>query len=196
MREHTAVKVARCVLGRGGDGNISFLFDNMNSKSIVPHLSLVLLNLNVKSTKTVKTVVAPLQQMYSNESPKNAKKVKIHPVVKKATKVTHWNSPKDPDFIEVHRVSICEGCGASLDGVEPTAVERRQVSDIPPPKIQVTEHVGESVICPHCGRYHAAPFPAHVKSLLQYGPHIRALKRSKCSFSKNMCFMRMKPGCK
>ncbi len=51
----------------------------MNSKSIVPHL-------NVKSTKTVKTVVGLLQQMDSNESPKNAKKVRIPLVAKKATK--------------------------------------------------------------------------------------------------------------
>jgi len=34
MREHTATKVARCVLGRGGDGNISFLFDNQAERDV------------------------------------------------------------------------------------------------------------------------------------------------------------------
>ncbi len=89
---------------------------------------------------------------------------------------------QNPDFIEVHRPSICEGCGMSLDGVKPIAVEKRQVSDVPPPVIYVTEHVGESVICPHCGQYHAAPFPTHVTRPLQYGPFIRALMVYLCMY--------------
>ena len=88
----------------------------------------------------------------------------------------------NPDFVEVHKASICEGCGASLAGVKPISVEKRQVSDVPPPVIYVTEHVGESVICPHCGQYHTAPFPPHVNGPLQYGPYIRALMVYLCIY--------------
>ena len=35
MREHTAVKVARCVPGRGGRGNPPFLFDERESEDEV-----------------------------------------------------------------------------------------------------------------------------------------------------------------
>ena len=114
--------------------------------------------------------------------PKKRKKGKNPPGGQKGHKGNTMEFTKEPDFIEEHRASICEGCGASLDGVEPITVEKRQVNDIPPPEIYVTEHVGESVICPHCGQYHAAPFPAHVKSPLQYGPYIRALMVYLCIY--------------
>jgi transposase len=88
----------------------------------------------------------------------------------------------NPDVVETHRASVCEGCGASLAGVPPTTVERRQVSDIPPPRIYVTEHRGEAVICPRCGQKHAAPFPDDVSSPLQYGPYIRSLMVYLCIY--------------
>jgi transposase len=45
-----------------------------------------------------------------------------------------------PDLIEVHQGTTCEGCGESLENHEPITTEQRQVHDIPPMKLVVTEH--------------------------------------------------------
>jgi hypothetical protein len=50
-----------------------------------------------------------------------------------------------PDRIVPHRVERCAGCGRSLAGQAPNRVERRQVHDLPEPKLEVTEHQGEVV---------------------------------------------------
>lgn len=74
-----------------------------------------------------------------------------------------------PDQIQVHTVSVCKDCGASLEQVEPSKVERRQVHDIPPLKVLVTEHQAEQKTCPRCGRQNHALFPPEVKYPVQYG---------------------------
>jgi len=55
------------------------------------------------------------------------------------------------DVVVVHTASTCSRCGISLDHVEPSAVEQRQVFDILPPQLIVTEHRAEHKQCPHCG---------------------------------------------
>lgn len=48
-----------------------------------------------------------------------------------------------PDRIVPHRVERCSGCGRSLAGQPPDRIERRQVHDLPEPKLKVTEHQAE-----------------------------------------------------
>ncbi|TRY24206.1 IS66 family transposase, partial [Geobacillus sp. LEMMJ02] len=50
----------------------------------------------------------------------------------------------------VHRVHTCQGCGASLREVTPFKVDIRQVFDVPPVAIEVTQHEREVKSCPHC----------------------------------------------
>jgi len=47
---------------------------------------------------------------------------------------------EEPDHIELHEVEQCDLCGATLTDVEVEDHKRRQVFDIPPVKIEVTEH--------------------------------------------------------
>ena len=49
-------------------------------------------------------------------------------------------SVEEPDHIEVHVADRCTVCGATLEDVEVDDCQKRQVFDIPPVKIEVTEH--------------------------------------------------------
>lgn len=81
----------------------------------------------------------------------------------------------NPDVIVTHTPSSCIGCGLDLKNVIGTTAEQRQVFDIPPPKINVTEHRVEEKQCPCCGEQTRASFPEDVKGPVQYGNRIRAL---------------------
>lgn len=80
----------------------------------------------------------------------------------------------DPDHTILHQVHVCSTCGTSLENVPPTDWERRQVFDLPPQKIEVTEHQAEMKICPGCGRLNEATFPEDVRQPTQYGSRLKA----------------------
>ena len=46
----------------------------------------------------------------------------------------------NPDHTIIHRVSRCNKCGRSLEETQSTGYERRQVFDLPPIKVEITEH--------------------------------------------------------
>jgi len=79
-----------------------------------------------------------------------------------------------PDRIVPHRVDRCSGCGRSLAGQEPDRVERRQIHDLPEPKLEITEHQGEVKICP-CGCVNRAAFPPEAAAPVQYGPRVKSV---------------------
>ena len=80
---------------------------------------------------------------------------------------------KNPEHIVRHRVNKCEKCGRSLKKKKATDIERRQVFDIPPVKIEVTEHQAEVKEC-WCGHLNKATFPEGITAPAQYGPDIIA----------------------
>jgi len=79
----------------------------------------------------------------------------------------------DPDRVITHDVTECARCGRSLDRVAP-AYEARQVFDLPPIAIEVTEHRSEKKTCPSCGFENKAAFPEGVEGSAQYGPRVTA----------------------
>ena len=79
-----------------------------------------------------------------------------------------------PDNIIRHHIPCCPCClkvFSPSDVVE--VLQKRQVFDIPEPRLEVTEHQLCSVIC--CGRQHVGCFPPEVGQPVQYGSRIKAL---------------------
>jgi transposase len=81
---------------------------------------------------------------------------------------------ENPDNVVVHPVTDCEGCGASLVSTELDGVEKRQVFDLPPLKLIVTEHQAEQKSC-SCGCVTTGIFPPEATAPVQYGPWVQAL---------------------
>jgi transposase len=80
----------------------------------------------------------------------------------------------DPDVIVRHVPPVCGGCGDDLStGVE-VAVTRRQVFDVPDPKLVVTEHQMITVAC-GCGHRTTAAAPAAATAPVAYGPRVAAI---------------------
>jgi transposase len=80
----------------------------------------------------------------------------------------------DPDRVLVHRPDVCEGCGVGLRRAPVTSVEVRQVFDLPPVKVSVTEHRVQHRRC-RCGTVTMAGVPAGVTAPVQYGPKVKAV---------------------
>jgi transposase len=81
----------------------------------------------------------------------------------------------NPEHIIHHAVSHCGGCGCSLETTPVNDYERRQVFDLPPLKIETTEHRAEKKCCPHCGFLNKAVFPENIEQPVQYGPNLKAI---------------------
>ena len=82
---------------------------------------------------------------------------------------------QNPDLVVTHTPTNCNDCGSNLEGVNGSCVEKRQVFDIPQPKIEVTEHRTEEKKCPCCGQINRAAFPDTIKGTVQYGERVQAL---------------------
>jgi transposase len=81
---------------------------------------------------------------------------------------------KTPDIIKTHVLTTCPDCLHSLLPSTLLGIVKRQVFDIPPPRIEVTEHQAEVKYCTCCNKTVTAAFPAGVRAPVQYGEVIRS----------------------
>ncbi len=81
-----------------------------------------------------------------------------------------------PDTIVEHLPATCDHCQHDLTTFAPlSGFEPRQVFDLPPQRLQVTEHRAYTRQCPHCQQVTSGVFPEQVSNWVQYGPGLRAL---------------------
>ena len=79
-----------------------------------------------------------------------------------------------PDREIRHEPGCCGNCGAGLAGRPVTAVDRRQVFDLPPVRAEVTEHQLIEREC-GCGHRTRGAAPAGAQAPVQYGPRTAAV---------------------
>ena len=91
----------------------------------------------------------------------------------------HLAQVKEPDEVAWHVPDRCGGCGGELTDASVVDVEARQVFDLPPLGLRVTEHRAERRRCA-CGMTTAGRFPEHARAAACYGPGVRALVAYLC----------------
>ncbi len=79
-----------------------------------------------------------------------------------------------PDEVVRHEPAACGGCGRDLAEAAEAGMEARQVVDLPPVTIRVTEHQLIKRRC-RCGRITAGQAPWAVEGPVQYGPRVTAI---------------------
>jgi transposase len=78
-----------------------------------------------------------------------------------------------PDHVIIQKLDRCSGCGCDLSENPVDAKDTRQIFDIPPLKLEVTEYQSEIKTCPHCGLTNKASFPDGVEQPTQYGSNVK-----------------------
>jgi len=80
----------------------------------------------------------------------------------------------EPDHVEPHLALNCPHCQTDLREIGAVGHEKRQVFDVPPIRLEVTEHQAEIKQCPGCGQPVKGEFPTGVTQPTQYGPRLKA----------------------
>lgn len=114
---------------------------------------------------------APVQRTKSLRTPSGKK-----PGAQPGHPGTTLKASATPDQIIHHSAAACHDCGHSLRETAGTeTADRRQVFDLPPMKLAVTEHRLRSKCCPRCGAVTEGVFPVSVTPGVQYGPRLKSL---------------------
>jgi transposase len=79
-----------------------------------------------------------------------------------------------PDIVKRHTATCCAHCRAKLTATMTSGIEKRQVFDLPEPRLEVTEHQAQIYTCEQCHGTTKAAFPEDVTSPVQYGSRVKA----------------------
>jgi transposase len=85
-------------------------------------------------------------------------------------------SVEKADSLVLHHPTTCRHCAMAFPADTSSDVYlRRQVFDVPKPRIIVTEHRAFTRVCTCCGHSTTASFPGGVEQPTQYGPNLLGL---------------------
>ena len=87
----------------------------------------------------------------------------------------HLALSERPDQVHELPPEQCTACGNSLADAQSVGEERRQVFELPPLALEVTEYRAQTKRCPQCSQNSSGQFPAQVSDTVQYGPKVAAL---------------------
>jgi hypothetical protein len=99
--------------------------------------------------------------------PADRKRKKLGPPFGHARKIRAWVA--QPDRIIEAPVAWCGHCQADLRGVEPRAVVRHQLTELPPITPVVIETRQSEVVCPDCQRVTRGELPAGLEGGGSFG---------------------------
>lgn len=116
----------------------------------------------------------PSSDVFVKQTKTQRKKSKKKSGGQKGHEGTTLNMVEYPDFVEIHEVEKCLYCETNLSNSELVGVEKRQVFDLPPICLEVTEHQAEIKICCTCGKMNKGVFPDSVSGPVQYGNRVKA----------------------
>ncbi len=107
------------------------------------------------------------------KKPAFSKKVKGTKGGQKGHKGNNLKQVSIPDKIIKCVPDHCN-CGHVFDQDELSISEKRQVFDLPQPKLEVTEYQIHKAICPICGLNNKATAPENIKAPTQYGNGVKS----------------------
>ena len=81
---------------------------------------------------------------------------------------------ENPDHIIAHKPHECAHCrGIFLEESMACLLGKRQIFDVPEPRIEVTEHRIYGHVCKGCGHFARGVFPQEISAPVQYGERIQ-----------------------
>lgn len=165
-------------------------YDITELKALIASLQKLVVTLQAENT-ALKATIAQLQAKLAQNSGNSHKppasdgfaKQSIRPALPKESTKKIGGQPghpgktlemvNRPDTIIEHRLTHCRQCGQDLIQAPSTQLQRRQVFDLPPPRLYVEEHRQISSTC-RCGCVNIGQFPPELAAPVQYGPRIQA----------------------
>ena len=113
---------------------------------------------------------------------KSKKNRSLRPKTKRTTggqkghKGSNLKMVSKPDKTIEYKISCCSHCDHNVINHTQKLRGKRQVYDIPPITMVVTEHRQYEINCPSCGHYNISSYPESLnKGHTQYGPNIQSL---------------------
>ena len=91
----------------------------------------------------------------------------------KGNRSNNLKKSDNPDVIEILESFTCSKCNHDLLDVKVKSISSKQVFDIPPVKMKVTEFQQHKKVCPCCSTVNKPDFPDGLNAYVQYGDNIK-----------------------
>src|SRR3990172_6574555 len=128
------------------------------------------LNLNSKNSNK-----PPSSDVFHKPNPKSLrKKSGKKPGGQKGHPGHNLKQVDNPDHVVSIECNSCPDCGGDLSEQPVKKEIKRQVIDLPTPKMETTEYQSPKKYCPRCKKYVHGEFPSNVTQPVEYGQRIKA----------------------